>query len=336
MFENMTFEEWSQSTDPKIQGTLNLHQLFSEPEGLAFFVTLSSVSSIVGNMGQSNYCAGNGFMDALMEWRRNHGLAGCSINVGLVPDASGVSDIIKDQEERLRRYNHLGGTEILTHELQTLLRVIINSKLSLPHQIIAGMTDTLSRKNAPTAWLLDRKFDHRISLAPESSDSSAVSTATLLKEAESVETAAQIVLDALSEYLATAMATTADSIDADLPLSALGGTFILCSFLTSVHQFVLIVLTIVLQWIHSKPPTFRTGFRATWAQSCPRSNFLVRNQPRLLPRKLLLPVPSSRYLAEGPTVYDKLGDRELASTRTTSGMGYIEVNCNWWGFVSLL
>jgi hypothetical protein len=225
MFENMTFEEWSQSTDPKIRGTLNLHKRFSQPEGLAFFVTLSSVSSVVGNMGQSNYCAGNGFMDALMEWRRNHGLAGCSINVGLVPDASGVSDIIKDQEERLRKYNHLGGTEILTHELQTLLRVIINSKLSLPHQIIAGMTDCLSRKNAPTAWLLDRKFDHRISLATENSDSSAVSTATLLKETDSAETAAQIVLDALSEYLATAMATTADSIDADLPLSALGGTF---------------------------------------------------------------------------------------------------------------
>ncbi|KAJ5389119.1 uncharacterized protein N7496_000187 [Penicillium cataractarum] len=222
MFENMTFEEWSQSTDPKVQGTLKLHGLFSEPDGLDFFVTLSSVSSVMGNMGQANYCAGNGFMDALMEWRRNHGLAGISINAGLVPDASGVSDIMKDQEERLRRYNSFRGTEILTHELQTLLRVIINSKLSLPHQIIAGMTDSLSRKNAPTAWLLDRKFDHRISLATEESSSSAASTATLLKEADSVETATQIVLDALSEYLATAMATTADSIDADLPLSALG------------------------------------------------------------------------------------------------------------------
>jgi NADPH:quinone reductase-like Zn-dependent oxidoreductase/NAD(P)-dependent dehydrogenase (short-subunit alcohol dehydrogenase family) len=225
MFENMTFEEWSQSTDPKVRGTLRLHQLFSEPERLEFFVTLSSVSSVMGNMGQANYCAGNGFMDALMEWRRNHGLAGISINAGLVSDASGVSDIVKDQEERLRRYNNFRGTEILTHELQTLLRVIINSKLSLPHQIIAGMTDSLSRKNAPTSWLLDRKFDHRLSLATEEITSSTASTAALLKEVDSVETAAQIVLDALSEYLATAMATTADSIDADLPLSALGGTF---------------------------------------------------------------------------------------------------------------
>ena len=232
MFENMTFDEWSQSTDPKIQGTMNLHQLFSEPVGLDFFVTLSSVSSIMGNMGQANYCAGNGFMDALMEWRRNHGLSGLSLNVGLVPDASGLSDIAEDQEQRLRRLNHFSGTEILTHELQTLLRVIVGSKISLPHQIIAGMTDNLSRKNAPSAWLLDRKFDHRLSLEAEQSGCSTVSTGTLLKEADSVDAAAQIVLDALSEYLATAMATTADSIDADLPLSALGGTLNTAQFVT--------------------------------------------------------------------------------------------------------
>ncbi|KAJ5175572.1 uncharacterized protein N7482_001449 [Penicillium canariense] len=222
MFENMTFEEWTQSTDSKIQGTLNLHRLCSEKEGLSFFVALSSVASVIGNMGQANYSAGNGFIDALMEWRRNHGLVGHSINIGLVPDASGLSDIAEDEEQRRRRYKHLEGTEIMTHELQTLLRVIINSKLSLPPQIIAGMTDSLSRKNAPSAWLFDRKFDHRLCLAVDDSDSSIISTSALLKEAESTDAAAQIVLDALSEYLANAMATTADSIDADLPLSALG------------------------------------------------------------------------------------------------------------------
>ncbi|KAJ5561983.1 hypothetical protein N7535_003554 [Penicillium sp. DV-2018c] len=222
MFENMTFDEWTQSTQSKIQGTLNLHRLFSDPEGLDFFVALSSVASVIGNMGQANYSAGNGFIDALMEWRHSHGLPGHSINVGLVPDASGLSDIAEDQEQRRRRYKHLEGTEIMTHELQTLLRVIVNSKLSLPPQIIAGMTDTLSRSNASTGWALDRKFDHRLRLVVEDNGDSKVQTSTLLKEAASLDAAAQIVLDTLSEYLADAMATTADSIDSDLPLSALG------------------------------------------------------------------------------------------------------------------
>lgn len=224
MFEKMTFDDWTQSTQSKIRGTLNLHHLFSEKEGLTFFVALSSVASVIGNMGQANYSAGNGFIDALMEWRRNHGLPGHSINIGLVPDASGLSDISEDEEQRRRRYKHLEGTEIMTHELQTLLRVIINSKLPLPSQIIAGMTDSLSRSNASTGWVLDRKFDHRLRLAVEDTEDS-IQTSTLLKESGSIDAATEIVLNTLSEYLADAMATTADAIDSDLPLSALGGTF---------------------------------------------------------------------------------------------------------------
>ncbi|KOS43699.1 hypothetical protein ACN38_g5364 [Penicillium nordicum] len=221
MFENMTFDDWTQSTQSKIRGTLNLHHLFSEKEDLTFFVALSSVASVIGNMGQANYSAGNGFIDALMEWRRGHGLPGHSINIGLVPDASGLSDISEDQEQRRRRYKHLEGTEIMTHELQTLLRVIINSKLYLPSQIIAGMTDSLSRSNGSTGWVLDRKFDHRLCLAVENTEDS-IQTSTLLKESDSIDAATEIVLNALSEYLADAMATTADAIDSDLPLSALG------------------------------------------------------------------------------------------------------------------
>lgn len=225
MFEKMNFGEWSQSTDSKIRGTMNLHKLFSEKEDLSFFVALSSVSSVIGNMGQANYSAGNGFIDALMEWRRKQGLPGHSINLGLVPDASGMSDISENQEQRRRRYKHLEGTEIMTHEIQTLLRVIINSKLSLPSQIIAGMTDTLSRNNGSTAWVLDRKFDHRLCIAVEDNEASQITTSALLKEADSLEMATQVVINALSEYLADAMATTADAIDSDLPLSALGGMF---------------------------------------------------------------------------------------------------------------
>ncbi|KAJ5494350.1 hypothetical protein N7463_010437 [Penicillium fimorum] len=221
MFENMTFDDWTQSTQSKIRGTLNLHHLFSEKKSLTFFVALSSVASVIGNMGQANYSAGNGFIDALMEWRHSHGLPGHSINIGLVPDASGLSDLAEDPEQRRRRYKHLEGTEILTHELQTLMRVIINSKLSLPSQIIAGMTDSLSRSNGSTAWVLDRKFDYRLCVVVEDAQDS-IQTSTLLKEADSIDAATEVVLNTLSEYLADAMATTADAIDSDLPLSALG------------------------------------------------------------------------------------------------------------------
>ncbi|KAF9893168.1 hypothetical protein FE257_012581 [Aspergillus nanangensis] len=221
MFDRMTHEEWIESTQSKIQGTLNLHQAFSDVD-LEFFMALSSVAGVIGNIGQANYCAGNAFMDALMEWRHAHGLPGCSINIGLVPDAIGIGDVTESPEERRRRYTHLEGTEITRHEIQILLRTIIQGNHSVPAQVIAGMTDTLSHTSANSSWQFDRKFDHRIRFAPAEGGTLTISRSALLESSESRTAAAGIILKAIQEYLAQAMASTADAIDPDLPFSALG------------------------------------------------------------------------------------------------------------------
>ncbi|BCS16170.1 polyketide synthase [Aspergillus luchuensis] len=222
MFEHMDFDAWKQSTEPKIQGTWNLHEAFSSTP-LDFFVTLSSVASITGNMGQANYAAGNGYMDALMTWRRKHHLPGHSINIGLVPDASGLGDVAETPEQRRQRYRHLEGTEILQHEVQTLLRVIVQKITPVPAQVIAGLTDTLPRTDGAASWQFDRKFDHRIQVvADEDAGAGVAKTSTLLKKAESVDEAVRVVNQALQEYLARAMASSAEAIDLELPFSALG------------------------------------------------------------------------------------------------------------------
>jgi len=46
---------------PKIQGTLNLHEFFPD---LDFLVLCSSVTAVLGGIGQADYCAANAFMDA--------------------------------------------------------------------------------------------------------------------------------------------------------------------------------------------------------------------------------------------------------------------------------
>ncbi|KAJ5737446.1 Acyl transferase/acyl hydrolase/lysophospholipase [Penicillium malachiteum] len=220
MFEKMSFEEWKNSTQPKILGTFNLHHLLLN-EGLDFFVTLSSVASVIGNMGQSNYSAGNSYMDDLMSWRQAHGLPGNSINIGLVPDASGVGDVSESPEERRRRYSHLEGTEILTDELQALLQLILQRQVSIPAQVLAGMTDTLPRDGG-ASWLYDRKFDHRVRLLPSETDEGVLRTSGLLKRSASIDEATQIVIQGMQEYLANAMTASADSIDTELALPALG------------------------------------------------------------------------------------------------------------------
>ncbi len=67
---------------PKIIGAWLLHQATKNLPTVRFFVTYSSVASIIGAAGQSNYAAGNAYLDALMQWRVSLGLPGLSVNWG--------------------------------------------------------------------------------------------------------------------------------------------------------------------------------------------------------------------------------------------------------------
>ena len=92
IFPNMTLTKYYQALDPKIRGSLNLHNLFQEsPDQLDFFVMLSSLSGILGNPSQSNYAAGNTFQDGLAHHRASRGLPALSIDVANVVDVGWVA-----------------------------------------------------------------------------------------------------------------------------------------------------------------------------------------------------------------------------------------------------
>ncbi|GIV97567.1 MAG: polyketide synthase [Herpetosiphonaceae bacterium] len=78
---HMTEERFDKVLAPKIQGAWNLHRLTSADE-LDFMILCSSVASLLGAPGQTNYAAGNAFMDALVHHRRAQGLPALSINWG--------------------------------------------------------------------------------------------------------------------------------------------------------------------------------------------------------------------------------------------------------------
>lgn len=74
-------ERFEKIMQPKVQGSWNLHELTVDLP-LDFFVCFSSVASLVGSPGQSNYAAGNAFMDLLAHSRQSVGLPALSINWG--------------------------------------------------------------------------------------------------------------------------------------------------------------------------------------------------------------------------------------------------------------
>ncbi len=71
---------------PKAGGALNLHRATAGCE-LDHFVLFSSIASTLGNPGQVNYSAANGFVDGLAALRRRQGLPALSYNLAAVAEA---------------------------------------------------------------------------------------------------------------------------------------------------------------------------------------------------------------------------------------------------------
>jgi len=88
----MTYENWQTVTQPKVQGTWNLHNAsLNIGLDLDFFLLFSSWSGLVGQWGQANYAAGNSFLDSFAEFRRNMGLAASTVDIGIMEDIGYVS-----------------------------------------------------------------------------------------------------------------------------------------------------------------------------------------------------------------------------------------------------
>ncbi|MGK7945197.1 MAG: SDR family NAD(P)-dependent oxidoreductase, partial [Microcystaceae cyanobacterium] len=70
LIQNKTLTEVQKVFSPKVQGTLVLDQVLDNIP-LDFWVLCSSLTSILGGLGQVDYCAANNFLDAFAFYKRN-------------------------------------------------------------------------------------------------------------------------------------------------------------------------------------------------------------------------------------------------------------------------
>jgi acyl transferase domain-containing protein/surfactin synthase thioesterase subunit/acyl carrier protein len=81
ILDQMDWGRFSAVTAPKVKGSWLLHSATLRDE-LDYFVLFSSILSLIGSPGQSNYTAANAFLDALTEHRRAAGLPAVTLNWG--------------------------------------------------------------------------------------------------------------------------------------------------------------------------------------------------------------------------------------------------------------
>ncbi|MFJ9343566.1 SDR family oxidoreductase [Streptomyces sp. NPDC101733] len=83
LIAELTWESIDSQLAAKAYGGWLLHELATEslPE-LDFFVTYSSIASVLGGATQGHYAAASAGLDALAEWRGRQGLPGLSVNWG--------------------------------------------------------------------------------------------------------------------------------------------------------------------------------------------------------------------------------------------------------------
>ncbi|NRQ55289.1 MULTISPECIES: non-ribosomal peptide synthetase [unclassified Brevibacillus] len=73
-----TWAEFAKVTQPKIEGSYLLHRLLEERPD--FFVLFSSIATVEGSPGQSDYAAANGYLDGFASCLRQQGIRATTIN----------------------------------------------------------------------------------------------------------------------------------------------------------------------------------------------------------------------------------------------------------------
>jgi acyl transferase domain-containing protein/acyl-CoA synthetase (AMP-forming)/AMP-acid ligase II/pimeloyl-ACP methyl ester carboxylesterase len=86
ILQGQTWARFASVIAPKVTGAWNLHQVTKDLD-LDFFVLFSSVASLIGSPGQSNYTVANTGLDAIARYRRSQGLPALTINWGAWGDS---------------------------------------------------------------------------------------------------------------------------------------------------------------------------------------------------------------------------------------------------------
>lgn len=228
------------SLSVKVTAGWNLHTYFASKPQLDLFVVFSSVASLIGNLGQSNYSIGNTYLEGLIASRRASGQAGTALILGGVYDAGAVArnttilneslrsqmvskaDVLLALEKVVRQQSWLHENASVTneqmgvHELSPKQGETENTSLHndlTPREVIIFPFDKGTLTDVPVLRML------RWSLA-----SSAAKAEALLQQVAKLPTSerTEAVTRSVKDDIAMILGLEASTLRGDQPLSSLG------------------------------------------------------------------------------------------------------------------
>lgn len=234
--DSMTFAQWELTMRSKVQTSRNLHRLL--PEDLDFFIMLSSLAGVIGQMASANYAGGCAYQDALVRHRLSRGQRAFSLDIGWMRNVGIIAENSAYQRQRVS-WNDMQPIDDV--DMLALLTMCCDPSVPAPvpaesqGQILFGLrtpADLLAQGKEPPALLLDKPLLAAFSFLPDAGanasravgggDELAAAASSFRRSSDSSERI-QIVLRALAAKLARAMGTiTADDVEPGRPLSAYG------------------------------------------------------------------------------------------------------------------
>ena len=228
----MTHAQWTQTIQAKVNSSWNLHRLL--PRKMDFFILISSLSGIYGLPSQSNYAAGNTFLDSLARMRSAQGRYGTSValdlgymqTIGIVaenPDQRRLRESVRDMEpiqtkDFLAMLEHYCDPDLPSlgpDESQILIG------LTTPADYRARGQEPLARVRSPLFAPFDVVRPHCLNANTRSSHNHE-DVAQLFKQAPDTKARTTVVINAFKNKLSHALGVLAEDIDPGRSLSDYG------------------------------------------------------------------------------------------------------------------
>jgi len=232
LFEKMSLEDYNAVIGPRMHGILNLQRILrrQRESKLDFFINLSSLSSVVGTMGQAAYTSSGTFMAAMAQYPSLAGVPCRTIDLPMVRD---VGYLAADQKRQEEASHQLGGVSIDASDIRAVLAAAMRNEMecSANNHCLLGLNGvkTTPVKDLPF-WARDPKLSHllRSSILSEIDSTqtqqhdSKVSPATAVRHASSYSSAESLVVDAVVHKIASTLMRPVDEVDPSAHISGYG------------------------------------------------------------------------------------------------------------------